>query len=133
MDKRDIQTERTLDSRHYGSTGLRAFFQLAELWNLSVKEQMDLLGLEAESTYYKWKKEPVNKLSRDTLERLSHVFSVYKDLQILFPNTQDADTWVKKPNTAPLFGGTAALEKMRRSVGDLYEVRRYLDAVRGGW
>ena len=32
---------------------LRTFFQIAELWGLSVDEQMTLLGVAARSTFYK--------------------------------------------------------------------------------
>jgi hypothetical protein len=35
---------------------------------------------------------------------------------------------------APLFGGRSALDRMAAGrVADLYEVRKYLDAQRGGW
>jgi hypothetical protein len=40
---------------------------------------------------------------------------------------------VRKPNDAPLFGGHPALRRMLSgNVADLYVVRQYLDAVRGG-
>ena len=43
-----------------------------------------------------------------------------------------ADEWVRKPNTAPPFGGGSALERMLSGqVADLYVVRQYLDAERG--
>jgi hypothetical protein len=76
----------------------------------------------------------VDRLPRDVLERLSYVFGIYKALQILLPDPAAADAWVRKPNEAPGFGGRSALEKMLSgNVADLYEVRRYLDAERGGW
>jgi hypothetical protein len=41
---------------------------------------------------------------------------------------------VRRPNAASPFGGRSALERMLSgNVADLYEVRRYLDAQRGGW
>ena len=54
-----------------GGAGLRAFTQIAELWHLSISEQLALLGITSRSTYFKWRKEPQPKLPRDTLERLS--------------------------------------------------------------
>jgi len=40
---------------------------------------------------------------------------------------------VREPNTAPLFGGRSALDRMMGGqVADLYVVRHYLDAQRGG-
>jgi hypothetical protein len=44
-----------------------------------------------------------------------------------------ADAWVRKPNTAAVFGGRTALQHMLAgNVSDLNFVRRYLDGVRGG-
>lgn len=114
--------------------GLRAFFRIAALWNLSVEEQMRLLGSPARSTYFKWKKEGASSLPRDVLERISYVLGIYKSLAILLPDESAADDWIRKPNSAPLFGGRSALERMLSgNVADLYVVRQYLDAERGGW
>ena len=74
------------------------------------------------------------ELPRDTLERLSYILGIYKALQILLPDEQAADRWIRKPNVAPVFAGRSALEQMLSGqVADLYRVRQYLDAERGGW
>jgi len=115
-----------------GGAGLRAFEKIAELWHLSIAEQLALLGITSRSTYFKWRKEPHPKLPRDTLERLSYLVGIYKALQLLLPNTNAADDWVRRPNDAPLFAGKSALERMLSgNVADLYIVRQYLDAQRG--
>lgn len=94
---------------------------------------MTLLGLSSRSTYFRWKKDGTDRLSRDTLERLSYVFGIYKGLQILLPSPEAADGWVRRPNDAPLFNGGSALDRMLSgNVADLYVVRRYVDAQRGG-
>lgn len=113
---------------------LRTFFNIAALWNLSVEEQLTLLGLGARSTYFKWKQSPPAALAPDTLERLSYILGIYKALQMLLPDERAADAWVRRPNHAPPFNGQSALDRMLQGrVADLYEVRRYLDAERGGW
>jgi hypothetical protein len=123
-----------LPDRETAGPALRAFFRIAELWRLSVDEQIRLLGSPSRSTYFKWKKEGVRQLPRDTLERISYILGIYKALQILLPDPQAADAWVRKPNAAPLFGGRSALERMLSgNVADLYVVRQYLDAQLGGW
>ncbi len=116
------------------AAGLRAFGRIAEAWGLSVDEQIRLLGEPARSTFFAWRKAPeAAKVSRDTLERLSNLLGIYKSLQILLPDAEAADRWVRQPNVAPLFGGHSALDRMLAgNVADLYTVRRYLDAVRGG-
>ena len=117
------------------AAGLRAFFNISQDWDLSEREQLVLLGGPGRSTYYKWKSVPeAADLKHDTLERLSYILGIYKALQILLPSPSAADAWVKKSNTAPLFGGRSALDRMLGgNVGDLLVVRQYLDARRGGW
>ena len=115
-----------------GAAGLRAFARIAELWHLSIAEQLTLLGLSSRSTYFKWRKEPEVRLPRDTLERISYILGIYKALQLLLPDTRAADEWVRRPNEAAVFGGKSALERMLSgNVSDLYIVRQYLDAQRG--
>ena len=116
------------------AAGLRAFERIAQAWGLSVDEQLCLLGAPPRSTYFAWRKQPDKaSLSRDTLERLSNGLGVYKSLQILLPDAASADAWVRKPNSAPPFGGRSALARMLAgNVSDLNLVRRYLDGVRGG-
>lgn len=123
-----------IDRRGLSGPALRTFFRIAELWELSVDDQMTLLGVTARSTFFKWKKGPNTVLPRDTLERISYIVGVYKALQILLPNEKAADEWVKRPNEAPVFSGQSALDRMLSGqVADLFVVRQYLDAQRGGW
>lgn len=113
-------------------TALSAFFNISAAWGLSADDERLLLGTPPRSTFFKWKSERSAKLGADTLERISYVMGIYKALHILLPNTEAADAWVKKTNTASLFGGKPALERMRGGrVVDLADVRRYLDAERG--
>lgn len=120
--------------RSLSGAALRTFFNIARDWRLSTQEQMQLLGLSASSTFFKWKKDPAVTLPRDTLERISYILGIYKALQILLPENQAADSWVRKPNHAPLFNGRSALERMLSgNVADLFVVRQYLDAERGDW
>ena len=122
------------DRKALSGPALRTFFHIAEKWELTNDEQMTLLGIDARSTFFKWKRDRDGLLSRDTLERVSYVLGIYKALNILLPNEQAADAWVRCPNTAPLFGGKSALDRMLLGkVSDLYVVRQYLDAQRGGW
>lgn len=120
--------------RSLSGAALRTFFNIARDWRLSTQEQMQLLGLSASSTFFKWKKDPAVTLPRDTLERISYILGIYKALQILLPKQEAADDWVRKPNQASPFGGLSALERMLSgNVADLFVVRQYLDAERGGW
>ena len=115
-----------------GGPGLRAFMNIAESWDLTVAEQLKLLGIASRSTFFKWRRERDPKLQGDTLERLSYLLGIYKSLQILLPDSKAADAWIRQPNAAAPFGGRSALERMLSGqVADLYVVRQYLDAERG--
>jgi hypothetical protein len=120
--------------RNLSGPALRAFFRVAGLWGLDTAQERTLLGNPPASTYFKWKKEPqAANLSRDVLERISYVLGIYKALQIVLPDPARADAWLTRPNDAPLFRGQSALARMLGgNVSDLFVVRQYLDAQRGG-
>ncbi len=111
--------------------GLATFFRIVAEWDLDTVEQMALLGLSSRTTFFRWKKSVPASLPPDTLERLSHVFGIYKSLRILLPAAAAA-TWVRRPNDAPLFAGRPAIELMTSGVAGLFLARAYLDAERGG-
>jgi hypothetical protein len=121
-----------LASAASGGAALRTFWRLAEAWKLKPDEQMTLLGV-GRSSLYQWKQGKVGPLDRHVLERLSYLFGIYAALQLLLPDGERADDWVRRPNSAPLFNGQSALQRMLAGqVADLYVVRQYLDAQRGG-
>ena len=111
---------------------LRTFFNVAAKWQLSVNEQRALLGWPAASTYHKYKAREHGALSYDTLTRLSLILGIYKSLQVLYPEQRFADTWVRLPNSNPVFGGGAPLSLMMDGgIDGLFRVRRLLDGRRG--
>lgn len=121
-----------LDSGRAAAAALRTFWRLAEAWKLSASEQITLLGV-GRTTFYQWRRGKFGPLDRHVLERLSYLFGIYAALQILLPIADRANEWIRKPNQAPLFGGQSALDRMLGGqVADLYVVRHYLDAQRGG-
>jgi hypothetical protein len=117
------------------AVGMRAFFQIAGKWKLSNEEAMALLGHPSKSTFHNWKNGNVSHMAyrHDLASRISYVLGIFKALEILFPDPARADEWLKRANDAPLFGGRSALERMLGgNVSDLFVVRQYLDAQRGG-
>lgn len=122
-----------LNSPAAAQAALRTFWRIGEAWKLDAAEQAALLGV-GRTTLYQWKQGKVGAaLDRHVLERLSYLFGIYAALQILLPVAQQADAWVRQPNAAPLFGGRSALDRMLGGqVADLFVVRQYLDAQRGG-
>ena len=121
-----------LQSAAAAEAALRTFWRLADAWKLTVGEQLGLLGV-GRTTLYQWKQGKVGPLDRHVLERLSYLFGIYAALQILLPVPERANAWIRKPNAAPFLGGRSALDRMLAGqVADLFVVRQYLDAERGG-
>lgn len=125
------QTNNKTSSVNKNAVALKAFFGVCQKWGLTSEQERKLLGA-SHATFYRWKKQRDGSLSQDTFERISYILGIYKALCILLPNEKAANQWVHKPNTAPLFGGNSALDKLLAGrVIDLADVRRYLDAERG--
>ena len=116
------------------SAMLRAFFNLAQRWQLNDQQARVLLGSPASRTYARWKTGQVQpaRISRDTRERLSMLMGIHKSLRYMFRDPSRGYNWLRKPNNA--FGGEPALNRMLAgSIPDLATVRTYLDAERGAW
>ncbi len=121
-------------ARHSGP-GLRAFFRIAEAWRLTTVEQQNLLGGVARQTIYIWKARPQEaRLTSDQLDRISYVLGIHKALNILFTRPEQADTWLRRDNDAPPFGGRPAAALMFSGrMEDLIRVHHYLSGARGAW
>jgi hypothetical protein len=118
--------------RRLSAPALRTFFNISDAWQLSVREQLALLGFPAPSTYHKYKAGQVGVLSFDTLTRISLVLGIYKALHILYADASLADHWVRMPNSNAVFGGRPALALMTQGgIDGLFQVRRLLDGRRG--
>ncbi len=124
-------------SAEYTSTalleaGLRAFFRLAGEWRLSEAEQLILLGSVTTSELSKWRQGEIGSATTDTLERISYLLGIYKAIHTLLPNPVRANAWIRTANTAPMFHGTSALDRMLiGKATDLHAVRAYLDEQLG--
>ena len=109
---------------------LTVFLKVTERWKLATDQQVVLLGSPARSTFFKWKKDG-GQLPNDTVERISHILGIYKCLEILFTDPKRADEWIRRPND--YFQKRSALDRMLAGqMADIIDVRRYLDAQRGG-
>jgi hypothetical protein len=109
---------------------LSAFFRMAKAWQLSADEQRTLLGRPARTTFYRWRQGETGGVTLDLVERLSHLLAIYGALHGMYLEHERADAWVRRPNDAPLFAGQPPIARLLDGrVADLYEVRRYLEAV----
>ncbi len=121
----------THERQHLSGPAIRAFFSLQGLWGLTDREAQRLLGDVSRTTLHNWRSNPPSSISRDTLERISYLLGIFKGLQILLPQKEQADRWIKRQNAA--FGQQTPLERMLAgNISDLLEVRRYIEHARGG-
>ena len=107
--------------------------RLAEFWRLTGAETCALLGDVAERTWFRMKKgEWTGVLSQDTLTRISALLGIFKGLRLLFSEPL-CDEWPRLPNKGPLYGGRRPLDVMvEGGIPTMLEVRRHVDALRGG-
>jgi Antitoxin Xre-like helix-turn-helix domain len=128
----ELQTfSREGDRARLSAVGLKAYLSLAKRWGLSNAEAAMLLGVSASSwDRIKRGRRPV--LSQDQLTRVSALVGIFKGLHLLFADSM-ADRWPRLRNKGPLFEQETPIQAMMEGgIPRMIEVRRYVDAVRGG-
>lgn len=111
---------------------IKGFLQIARKWGLNEEQSRALLGGLASSTFHAWRAKPKRTLDQDTLTRISLLIGIYKGLNIYFGQPW-ADRWITLENRGSMFSGSSPLaHMMRRGQPGMLEVRRMLDAWRGG-
>ena len=111
---------------------VEAIRNLANAWSATGDEMASLLGVSP-STWDRIKGRTWSQaLSQDQLTRTSAMIGVFRGLHLLFADTL-ADRWIRLPNSGPLFGNRTPIETMiKGGIPAMIEVRRYVDALRGG-
>jgi len=97
-------------------TGMRTFRNIADRWGLDRQERLQVLGLALGGSP-----------TEATLERISHVFFIYRAIHTLLPIEERADAWMRAINSAAPFSGRAPIDLLVR--GEIDAVRRYLGAA----
>lgn len=113
-----------IDPAQHGPAGLRTFLNIAELWELSVEEQMVILGITDRATFDDWK---VRVRALETVilpmyvvERIGCMLSIYGSLVTLHTH-EGAGCWIRSPNASSAFEGKSALEKI--TTGELQDLK----------
>lgn len=110
----------------------KSLANMLERFKLNEEEGLCLMGDMPRSTYYKGLKDHSVKLNRDQLERISYLLGIYKGLRILFTDSNQALSWIDRPNIlAPFNGITPKSYMLTGSMVRLAEVRRFIDFWRG--
>jgi hypothetical protein len=121
------------ERRRLSAPALRLFFRAAEVWGLNVEQRRAVLGDVSRQTEHNWRNAAPGVLTRDQLERVSLVLGIAKGLRLVFADDAHGLRWLRAPNRDLAFGGRSPLDRITAGgMEDLYAVRRYLDAWRGG-
>jgi hypothetical protein len=119
------------DRARLSKVALKAFLALGKAWELSNAEASALLGVSP-STLDRMKRGYRPTLSQDQLTRVSALMGIYKGLHLLFVD-ETADEWARRPNSGPLFDRETPIQALiQGGIPRMLDVRRYIDAVRGG-
>ncbi|MGC2658790.1 MAG: antitoxin Xre-like helix-turn-helix domain-containing protein [Bryobacteraceae bacterium] len=110
-------------------SAIQAFEKIAKLWDLTEAQARGLLGGIASSTFHAWRSEPdKQKLTQDTLFRISLVLGIYQALNVYFGEPW-ANQWVTLGNRGSMFAGAAPIDYMiREGQPGMFDVRRMLDS-----
>ncbi len=119
---------------------VKAFFQIAERWGLSVDETRTLLGSPGRSRFYDLRKGSpgaVHGISDDEMDRLAYLTGIYYALGILF-SEQNSLLWLRNAalpqagHTRPWGTEPPLVHMLRGKIEGLIDVYRYVNGLRGG-
>jgi uncharacterized protein (DUF2384 family) len=120
------------DRSRLSPIAIKAMKGIADHWQLKGQEVAALLGVSAST----WDRMAAGKwnqsLSQDQLTRVSAIVGVFKGLHLLFADDM-ADRWTRRRNKGPLFENRTPVDAMiEGGIPMMLDVRRHLDALRGG-
>ncbi len=133
----DAEVYSVENRKRLSGPGMRTFLNIGDAWGLGEQDKINVLGCPARSTFHKWaraaRKQLPFTLTLDGLTRISAILGIHKALQILYLTPQEGVHWLRTPNWALTFGGQMPMDLITSATLDgLLQVRRYLDAQRGG-
>jgi hypothetical protein len=120
------------DRERLTPAALEAVRNLAKAWGATGAEMAALLGVST-STWDRIKSKAWGQaLSQDQLTRASAMIGLFKGLHLLFADDM-SDRWIRLRNSGPPFANRTPVDTMiEGGIPGMIEVRRYVDALRGG-
>lgn len=119
--------------RRLSPAAIDGFLRMMELWKVRDTDARQLLGGLSTGSYHGLKKQAAQRvLAQDALTRISLLIGIFKALNVLYSEPL-ADAWPTRANSNALFRGATPLTFMlQHGLPGILEVRRLLDARRGG-
>lgn len=118
----NIEVLSTLVPVEIAEVGMKLFLEItAHAWQLTPEQQQKILGIPAAN----FEPEIRTPLNHSMLLIISHLTSIYRALHTIFPDAQQANSWIKKENSA--FDNKAVLQLlMSGDLNVIARVRHYL-------
>lgn len=107
---------------------LRVMDGISSAWMLTEPERLALLGLRAPVELEAARAMPIAELPLEIIERLAIILDIFRTINILLPEPESADGWIRRPNNSPLLSGAPALHMMLSGLDGLRKVRAHLRA-----
>lgn len=105
----------------------RIFSHLMNEWRIDDKDARLLVPWLSDQDYSDWRNSHLNSESTLSLELVSHLMAIYKLLHQTFSAPEQANAWVKKPNTN--LSGNSAIDTIRNEgITGALKVRTLLEA-----
>lgn len=109
------------------------FLRIARAWQLAETEQAQLLDVSAEQFRHLSQCNDWSSLGADQAFRIGNLITIHHELHGIFGDASTADAWIRKPNQAPLFQGSSALDYMLPGPSKrLQKIAHYLMAQGNG-
>lgn len=120
------------DRARLSAVALTAFRNIVNVWGLTGAQAASLIAVST-STWERMRRTDANiRLNQDQLTRVSAMVGILKGLRLLFADDL-ADRWPSLPNKGPLFSGLSPVNAMiEGGIPRMLDIRRYVDALRGG-
>jgi len=125
----------TATRRRLTPSAVKAFLRLAKVWQLTQKEQVDLLGASVtRQTLGNWEDGNPLPLSADQLMRISFLLGIFEGLERIWRQAPaEADKWIRRPRHEPPFYGESPLDFMcKGGIPALRETRVFVEGATGG-
>jgi len=103
----------------------KVFLRIAHDWNLTEKEQLDLLNVKSMKILRDFESGNI-VLQEELSRRIGYLMNIQQALKVLLPDTHAANTWIRRENSAPMFNGRPAINLMIFDESFIRKVRDYL-------
>lgn len=109
----------------------RIFHRISSRWELTEEEQLGLLNMKNADLLNKFKDGKMVP-PEDVFRRIGYLLNIYRAIHVLIGDSYEADQWIRRPNSAPMFKGRPAIRLMLSDISGIKKVRDYLLGEIGG-